>query len=143
MPAINPNLSMPTPQQPLTGEEGPDRVTQVWWRFFFGLFNRNASTIPYLVESGITATGTTQADAYELSAEWNEVTTVPVNSGAILFEFGEGLETTVWNAGANPLKIYPPVGVQINALGVNNPFTMAAGTSRVFYQLSDVLFRTL
>lgn len=132
---------MPTASTPLTEGDGKT-PSQAWWRFWFELFSRSAATIQYLTATGLTATGTTQADALALTAEWNEVTTTPANSGVRLNSFGKGLTSTVFNAGANPLDVYPPVGGAIDALGTNNPYILAAGRSQTYYQLSTTAFRS-
>ena len=133
-------LAMPTAQMPLTDAGGVP--SQPWWRFFYGLYTRSAATIPYLVATTITAAGTTQADATQLDSEWNEVSTTPLNSGVVLNPLGAGFNSIVFNQGANPLKIYPPLGCAIDALGANNPYTLAAAGTRDFYQLSATEFRS-
>jgi hypothetical protein len=132
---------MPTAAQPLADAEG--KPSQVWWRFWYGLLTRSAATVTYLVATALTATGTAQADALQLTAEWNELTTVAANTGVVLFDFGAGLESTVWNAGANSLKVYPPVGSTIDGGAANDPYVLAAGKAQVFYQLDATSFRTL
>lgn len=133
-------LSLPTPQMPLT--DNGLIVSSVWFRFFQGLFNRSAATIPWLVGSGLTATGTIQADALALSAEWNEVDTTPANSGVLLNNFGVGFNSQIFNAGANTLKVYPPTGMAIDALGANNPYSLATTKSQNFYQLTSTQIRS-
>ena len=133
-------LSMPTAQMPI--EDGSGVVTQPWWRFFYGLYTRSAATIAYLVGTTITAAGTTQADATALQAEWNEVTSTPANSGVRLNGFGIGFNSLVFNVGGATLKIYPPVGGAIDALGTNNPYSLANGASREFFQLTATAFRS-
>ena len=135
------SISIPTPAQPI--DEKGNLVAQVWWRFFQGLLNRTAATIPYLVGMGSTAAGTVQADALALQSEWNEITTVALNSGVLLNAFGAGFDSRVWNKGINALKIYPPVGCQIDALGVNNPYSLAAAKAQVFSQLSATQWQSL
>ena len=137
----NAPLSMPTAAMPID-EGGQLIASQVWWRFWYGLYKRTAASIPYLVGSGLTATGTTQANALALPSEWNEVTTTASNTGVILNAFGVGFNSIVFNAGANTLKIYPPVGCAIDALGTNNPYSLASGASRDFYQLTATQFRS-
>lgn len=133
---------MPTAAQPFDGANSIV-VSQVWWRFFYGLYKRSAATIPYLVGSGLTAAGTTQATALALQSEWNEITSTPANSGVVLNSFGLGFESTVFNVGGATLKIYPPVGCTIDALGTNNPYPLANNKSQVFYQLTATQFRSL
>lgn len=74
----------------------------------------------------VSAAGTVQGDATALTAQINVVTTVASGAGVILPTHGP-----IWirNAGANALKIWPPVGDAINALGTNNAATLAVGGS--------------
>ena len=70
--------------------------------------------------SGLTATGTTQATAYVLIADRNFFSTVAASTGAILnSNRSQGDSQTIYNGGANPLTVYPPVGSQINELTTN------------------------
>lgn len=133
-------LAQPVQNMPLVDDKG--MVTQFWWRFFYGLFARNASTVPYLVATGLTATGTTQATALGLESEWNELTSTPANTGVRLNGFGVGLNSIVFNQGGATLKIYPPIGSAIDVLGTNNPFSLANNTARDFYQLTATQFRS-
>ena len=133
-------LALPTPSMAIADQQGI--VTQIWWRFFQGLYNRNASSIPYLVSTALTATGTTQGDALALQSEWNEITTTPANSGVVIKNFGTGFNSIVMNFGGATLKIYPPIGTQIDALGANNPYYLANNGTRDFYQISDTQFRS-
>lgn len=134
------NFEMPTPQQVLALDDG--KPQQAWWRFWFNLYTLVAADVPYTAETALTATGTTQGTALALESEWSEITTTAANSGVRLFSFGIGLTGTVFNAGANALKVYPPIGGSIDALGVNAPYVLAAGKSQVFYQLTDTAFRS-
>lgn len=88
------------------------------------------------VALGLTASGTVQGDALILAAQWNEISTVAANTGALLDPLGPGLDNVVVNNGGNPLKVYPPVGGQIDALGANNPYTLAVTKVQQFRQFS-------
>jgi hypothetical protein len=81
------------------------------------------------VATALVATGTTQATALALEADINMFATVAANSGAILPAMNPGDALTVFNGGANSLKLYPPVGAQINAVGANNAYAIATATS--------------
>ena len=86
-----------------------------------------------LTGTAISAAGTTQATATTLYAQENEVTTVAANAGVVmspLFDPGEIM--TVFNAGANPLKVYPPSGMQINALPANQAMLLSPNTGVLF-----------
>ncbi len=79
--------------------------------------------------TAISAAGTTQGTATELTATDNEVTVVAGGSGVVLSsKLSAGDEQTVFNAGANSLKIYPTSGFQINNLPVNTAMTLATNT---------------
>jgi hypothetical protein len=57
--------------------------------------------------TSLTATGTTIADALQLTAMYNEFTTVASGTGAKLHD-AAGSIFIIRNAGANALKVYPP-----------------------------------
>lgn len=80
------------------------------------------------VANNLTATGTTQATAAPLGADLNRFTTVAASSGCILPAMNPGDSIQVFNAGANPLSLYPPVGGAINALGTNAAYSIATTT---------------
>ena len=77
--------------------------------------------------TAIAAAGTTQGTATALAAQDNVVTVVPVGSGVIVTSAQIGAWISVLNQGANELAVYPLVGAQWNALGVNAPGIVAAG----------------
>lgn len=101
-----------------------------------------AGTAGTTVATGLVATGATQATALVLVAGWNEVDTVPVNTGVVVPTLGVGLASTVFNEGVNSLKVYPPVGGQIDALGVNIPYPLAASKVQSLFQLTATQWRT-
>lgn len=76
----------------------------------------------------LTSAGTTQATAVTLGADVNRFTTVGANSGCIMTSMNAADNIVVINAGANALKLYPPVGAQINALGANAGYSIATAT---------------
>lgn len=96
--------------------------------------------------TGLTATGSTSGTALVLSKNFNEVTSVAVGTGVRLPTAGAtsvtGLRVTVWNAGPNPLNVYPASGGQINALGTNIPDTIAAGANKTYVGMSATLYRS-
>lgn len=92
------------------------------------------------VADGLTATGTTNADALQLTAAINRVTTTALNTGARLplALITPGARVTVVNSGANPLTVYPGTGAQINALTVTSGgFAVAAGGRADFVATSN------
>lgn len=119
-------------------------VTAVWYKFFVSmsavLGNLIGGVLGFTSSNDVTATGTVQADAVALATEWSVVTTTPVNSGVIVAAFGAGVPNTVFNRGVNTLKVYPPVGSQIDALGINAPYPLAANKMQTFYQTDTAEF---
>ena len=66
--------------------------------------------------TGISAAGTTVADATELTEDHNVVSTVAASAGVVLpdSKVGPGDTIEVLNTGANPLTVYAPSGGSIN-----------------------------
>lgn len=103
-------------------------------RFLLALFNRTGmgNGIVPVVSDLLIAAGMTAADALQLTADWNLVATVAAGSGVQILLLKPGNDIEVYNSGANNLKIYPPTGLQIDALGVDQPYVLAAGKLRIF-----------
>lgn len=80
------------------------------------------------VATGLTATGSTNADALQLSSVINHVGTTASGTGVILPPLEPGASVFVINSGANALLVYPGTGFQINALtATTQGFSVAAG----------------
>lgn len=90
----------------------------------------------------LTATGSNQAAALQLTAEINAISTVPASSGVIL-PVSIGTTFIVINYGTNPLNVYPPVGAVIDSGGLNVPFSLPVGAKLMFIQVSGTQFATL
>ena len=99
-----------------------------------GLPPLNATQIAGDLQTGVTAAGTTQGTAASVYGDNVVVTTAASSSGVILSgpAFGPGDDVFITNQGANTLSVYPPVGGQINALGANAAFSIAAGKQTFF-----------
>src|SRR5262245_61005085 len=82
----------------------------------------------------LTATGTNQAGALALIAEFNEVTTVAAGSadGVRLPDCLSGYEIRVRNSSASALKVYPFTGESIDNLAANASVSVAGGTMGIF-----------
>ena len=92
-----------------------------------------ASAICKDVATSVSAAGTTQGTATELTATDSEVTTVAAGAGVVLSsQLAAGDQQTVFNAGANPLKVYPTSGMKINALATNAAMTLGTNTGVIF-----------
>lgn len=94
------------------------------------------------IGTGLTATGATRVDALPIVDNQNEFTTVAAGTGCILPANVASANITIWNEGANTLNVYPVTGNQIDALGVNNPDTIAAGTSKRYAAMTNGFYRT-
>lgn len=103
----------------------------------------DAGTTGNTVDTGLTATGTTQGTALALAKNWNEITTTVANSGVVLASLGAGQPSLVFNQGANALKVYPPVGGTIDALGVDVPYSLPTSKVQQFSQLTATSWRSL
>ena len=90
------------------------------------------------VTDSITATGTTNADAVQLSSAINRVTTTAASTGARLMLPEAGSQVVVVNSGANALLVYPGTGASINALtATTGGFSVAAGGRALFVGTSS------
>ncbi len=66
------------------------------------------------VESGIVATGTTVADAFQLKATINQLATVAASTGVKLPLANIGQSVTIYNDGASAVTIYDAHGLTID-----------------------------
>ena len=105
-----------------------------------GLSAIAAQALGGTIASGLTATGTTNANALALSQAINQFSTVAAGTGAILPTFAvPGDVVEIYNGGANALLVYPPVLGQINALTVTTGgFSVAAGKSARFVRFGAI-----
>lgn len=88
--------------------------------------------------ASVSAAGTTQGTATELTAADSEITTAAAGSGVILHStLSTGDQQTVFNAGANAVKVYPPTGMKINALATNTAMSLATNTGCLFKCVSS------
>lgn len=104
-----------------------------WKVFGAGIPGLAVQAICQDAAASISAAGTTAGTATELVNADSEVTTVASGAGVILASrLTPGDEQTVFNAGANPLKVYPTNGMKINALAANAPMLLAVNTGCLF-----------
>ena len=85
------------------------------------------------VSVGLVASGLAQNTALMLTSDWNVVETVAPNTGVIIPTLKVSADVVVFNEGANTLKIYPPIGFAIDAMGPNAPYSLASGKMQRFY----------
>jgi hypothetical protein len=86
----------------------------------------------------LTAAGTTQATALQLTAQMNEITTVAAGTGVALPSGVAGAHCIVRNGGTNPLLAYPRNGdsAAINSQAANAAITIQANTTAYFEAVS-------
>ncbi len=108
-----------------------------WKVFGSGVPSLTVVAICQDTATSVSAAGTTQATATELTSADSEVTSVGVASGVVLSsKLTPGDQQTVFNGGVNPLKIYPPSGMSINSLTINLPMTLQVNTGVLFKCIS-------
>lgn len=106
-----------------------------------GLSAINAQAIQGTVAAGLTALGTTQANALAIGADVNQFTTVAAGTGAVLPPMNPGDSCVIFNKGANALLVYPPVGGTINSLGLNAGYSVATATPSCYVRcISPTVF---
>lgn len=95
------------------------------------------------VQTGISASGTTQGTATSLFKDFNVVSTVPAGTGVILPTTTGGFKITVINNGVNVLRVYPSTGAQINTSGTNTPYSLVSGGKLEFVSVTSSQWYTL
>ena len=125
---------LPTPQtaivDPKTGFLSEDG-----YKFLNNLINQLSQATPTAtVETGIEATGLTQATATQLTKEWNLVETAALGGpfGVILDTLQTGQSQVVVNLSGQSINVYPPAGATINALASNAPLVLVTGAGATF-----------
>ena len=91
------------------------------------LFAGSATITKYLNESvgnGLTAAGTTRADALQLAKQVNRITTAAASTGVILPVGVIGMIIYVFNAGANPVKVYASASETIDGTAGSTGVTL-------------------
>lgn len=101
----------------------------------------NTTMVGYLrtgYAGGLVATGSTISDALQLAAQNNVVITTAAGTGVKLFaNTGGGVSVSIYNDGANTLKVYPVNGsAEIGSLGAGVADTIAAGAGKTYLSRS-------
>jgi hypothetical protein len=92
----------------------------------------NVITTGYHIRSvgtGISANGTTQAQATALTKEMNIVSTVLSTQGVVLPTAIAGMVISITNTSANALLVYPAVNGIINSQSANAAYSQPAGAT--------------
>ena len=97
----------------------------------------SANGLKLSVGAALTAAGTDQAGALQLTSAVNQVTTVAASSGVKLYASPvAGDVQIVYNGGVNPLTVYPQTSGAINALAANSGILLAVKTSVQFFAVT-------
>lgn len=92
------------------------------------------------VGASLTATGTGASTALALTNAYNEFTSVPSGTGAILYAGTAGDEQEVYNGGTNALLVYPATGRKINSLPTNSAVQIPTNTACKFTILTTARY---
>ena len=88
----------------------------------------------------LAAAGSTVTDAASTTTSNTYITPVSSGQGVIIAD-GEITDTVIlYNAGANPCKIYPPTGDAFNQLSTNAAFSLAPNTGCLCMKVSSSLW---
>lgn len=83
------------------------------------------------IASGLTAAGSTQATALQLTEDTNIVGTTAASTGVLVPPMDPTDTVTVANFGANALSVYPPVGGKINNGSANAAVSLPANKGAI------------
>lgn len=96
-----------------------------------------ADAIQGQVNLTISAAGTTQGTATAIKTSNNIISTAAASSGVILPAAQQGDWLIIYNAGANPVSVYPPTGSKINQIATNAAMTLGINTNCIFFFFSS------
>ena len=129
--------NFPAQPIPLINKDGT--MTIPGTNFWKALWNRTGGGTGIFQQntSALVATGTAQADALSLMADWNQITTTASGTGVVLPSLTGGQSCLVLNSGATSLNVYPPTDAQIDVLGANNPYSLATLKMQIYWFFSS------
>ena len=133
------------PGHPVGFVDSAGALTTAGRNFLQALLDRTgqANGIANQVHNALAATGATQETALQLNLDTNEVVATPPGAGVLLKDLQPGQIQVVFNGGANALKVYPPSGAQINALGADTAHSLAPGKTQYYTAYAPSQFRTV
>ena len=122
-------LNFLTQEQALTDKTG--KLSYMGIAFLRAIWQRTGSGngVSASINTGLEATGSTSADALDLSADINVFATVAAGTGAKLYDCQPAQQQWIFNSGALTLTIYPPDGGSIDG---GASYSLAAGKAQVF-----------
>jgi hypothetical protein len=95
------------------------------------------------ISENVTAAGSTQSTATEITLPISNVTVVAANTGVRLPVAVPGYRIIIRNGGANSLRVYPATSAQINALGANAFLSLETGATIEFISMSTSQWYTV
>lgn len=90
---------------------------------------------------GLVAAGSTIADALQLSASWNTITTSSASTGVILPPTEDGALMGIRNDSGQTITIYPKAGSTVNAAA--SSVTLATAKTMLLFATSATTWATL
>lgn len=108
-----------------------------------GMHTVAATAILGPVATGLTAAGSSQANALALDNCVNVVATAAASTGVILPACEAGDVVEVYNQGANALAVYPPGSETIDALSASAAFSVGAGKAAKFRKVGATAWMSL
>lgn len=99
-----------------------------------GVNSMTTAAIRGIGGEGLTATGSSSADALELTADYNQFSTVAASTGAMLPDCEAGAVIAVANDGASALTVYPDAAATIDG---GASYSVAAGGHVLFVAFSN------
>jgi hypothetical protein len=97
----------------------------------------DAQSVNGAFDTGVTATGNSQATAYAIKASNTIVSTTAASTGVILPQGDQGDYLMICNYGASALTVYPPVGWRLHNQAVNAGTSVGAGKVAICVQITD------
>ena len=102
--------------------------------------NPAAHTGAHGAATALTATGTNQSTAFQVTSGLSDFANVPSGTGAILGIIPVGASETICNDGASTLSVYAPVGDTIGTASTTAATALAAGSCRSFWRTGSTTF---
>lgn len=94
----------------------------------------SANGLKVSVSAALTAAGTGQSDALQLTSVLNQVTTAASGTGVKLYATPvAGDVQIVYNGGANVMRVYPQTSGTINQLSANSAILLPTNTTVMFF----------
>jgi hypothetical protein len=133
--------NFPAPQTPLIAVQ-TGLPTQDLRFLLVALFNRTGQGAGSpIIKSGLAVVG---GAVFPIIGDWNQFTSVANGGIAQLPAMSAGGDCIIWNDDpANALSITPQNAVEIDVLGVNAGYMLAAGKMQWFRQVTPTLIHSM